>query len=167
MLRAAEGGTAVTSDAFSRLEAAISASAAERDRKEQKSRDEHAAKELQQERARAIWATRSEQLPCIVAKIDGLLRRYGYAGLVMGRFDLKHSDIGRTVIEFKHSAYSASKILLCATSDGRFACSINSVDGDVGFTELQLDDLTEERMEEAVAHAVVECLNGRHIPKPD
>jgi len=157
----------VTSDAFSRLEAAIAASAAERDRKEQKSREEQAAKVLQQERARAIWSIRCEQLPGIVAKIDGLLRRYGYAGLVMGKFDLKHSDIGRTVIEFKHSAYSASKILLCATSDGKFTCSISSVDGDVGSTELRLENLTEDRMEEAVAHAVVECLNGRHIPKPD
>ena len=167
MPRAAEGGTAVTSDAFSRLEAAIADSAAERDRKEQKSRDEQAAKVLQLERARAIWAIRCEQLPGIVAKIDALLRRHGYAGLVMGKFDLKHSDIGRTVIEFKHSAYSASKILLCATSEGKFTCSISSVDGDVGSTELQLEDLTEDRLEEAVAHAVVECLNRRHIPKPD
>ena len=157
----------MTSDAFQLLEAAIAASAAERDRKEQKSRDEQAAKVLQQERARAVWSMRSEQLPGIVARIDGLLKRYGYAGLVMGRFDLKHSDIGRTVIEFKHSAYSASKILVCATSRGAFTCSISSVDGEIGSTELQLEDLTEDRLEEAVAHAVVECLNGRHIPKPD
>lgn len=157
----------MTSDAFSRLEAAIAASAAERDRKEQKSRDEQAAKALQQERARAAWSMLREQLPEMVSKIDALLKRHGYAGLTLKRYDLKHSDIDRAVIEFKHSAYSASKILLCAALDGKFACSIGSVDGDVGSTELQLEDLTEDRLEEAVAHAVVECLNGRHIPKPD
>ena len=157
----------MTSDTFSRLEAAIAASAAERDKKDQKIRDEQAAKMLQQERARAIWAIRREQLPAIVARIDGLLRRYGYAGVAMGKFDLKHSDIDRAVIEFRHSAHSATKIVLCATSDGKFTCSTNSVDGDVGSTELQLEDLTEDRLEEAVAHAVVECLSGRRIPKPD
>jgi len=157
----------MTSDAFSRLEAAIAASAADRDKKDQKSRDDQAAKVRQQERARAIWAIRREQLPGIVTKIDGLLRRYGYAGLAMGKFDLKHSDIDRAVIEFRHSAHSASKILLCATSGGEFTCSISSVDGDVGSTELQLEDLTEDRLEEAVAHAVVECLSGRRISKPD
>ncbi len=157
----------MTSDALTRLEAAIAASAAERDKKEQKSRDEQAEKARQQDRARAIWAIRREQLPGIVSKIDGLLRRYGYAGLVMGRFDFKHSDIDRAVIEFRHSAHSASKILLCATSGGEFTCSISSVEGDVGSTELQLENLTEDRLEEAVAHAVMECLGGRRIPKPD
>jgi hypothetical protein len=53
----------MTSDAFSRLEAAIAASAADRDKKDQISRDEQAAKVRQQERARAIWAIRREQLP--------------------------------------------------------------------------------------------------------
>ena len=157
----------MTSDALSRLEAAIAASAADRDKRDQRHRDEQAAKVRQQERARAIWSIRCEQLPGIVAKIDDLLKRYGYAGLIMGRFDLKHSDIGRAVIEFRHSAYSTSKILVCATSGGEFTCSISSVDGDVGSTELQLEDLTEDRLEEAVAHAVVECLNGRRVPKPD
>lgn len=157
----------MTSEALSRLEAAIAASATERDKKEQKIRDEQAAKARQQERARAIWSIRREQLPGIVSKIDDMLRRYGYAGLAMRKFDLKHSDIDRAVVEFRHSAYSASKILLCATSAGEFTCSISSIDGDVGSTELQLEDLTEDRLEEAVAHAVMECLNGRHIPKPD
>ncbi len=101
----------MTSDAFSRLEAAIAASAADRDKKDQISRDEQAAKVRQQERARAIWAIRREQLPGIVAKIDGLLRRYGYAGLAMGKFDLKHSDIDRAVIEFRHSALVLSSPL--------------------------------------------------------
>ncbi|MGE8941479.1 hypothetical protein ACO2I3_06155 [Leptospira interrogans] len=149
------------------MEAAIAASAAERDRKEQKSRDEQAAKVLQHERARAIWAMLREQLPEMVSKIDALLKRHGYAGLTLKRYDLKHSDIDRAVIEFKHSAYSASKILLCATSSGEFTCAINSVDDDVGLAELQLEDLTEDALEEAVAHAVVQCLSGRHIPKPD
>jgi hypothetical protein len=155
------------SDALSRLESAIAASAAERDKKEQTSRAEQAAKARQQERARSIWTMRREQLPGMVHRIDTLLKRHGYAGLTLKRFDLKHSDIDRAVIEFRHSAYSASKILMCATSDGEFTCSINSVEGDVGSTELRLEDLTEAALEEAVAHAVMQCLNGRHIPKPD
>ncbi len=157
----------MTTDALSRLEAAIAASAAERDKKDQRSRDDQAAKVRQQERARAIWAIRREQLPATVAKIDGMLRKHGFAGLAMGRFELKHSDIDRAVIEFRHNAHSASKILLCATSSGEFTCSISSVDGDIGSTELQLEDLTEERLEEAIAHAVAECLSGKRIPKPD
>jgi hypothetical protein len=157
----------MTSDALSRLESAIAASAAERDKKEQASRAELAAKARQHERARAIWAMRREQLPSTVSEIDTLLKRYGYTGLTLKKFDLKHSDIDRAIIEFKHSAYSASKILLCATSGGAFTCSIISIEGDVGSTELQLEDLTEDALEEAVAHAVVQCLNGKHIPKPD
>lgn len=157
----------MTSDAMSRLEAAIAASAAVRDEKDQKNRDEQAAKAQRQEQARAIWAVRREEIPGIVAKIDSLLKRYGYVGLIMGKFDQKHSDIDRMVIEYKHNAYSSSKILLCATSTGEFACSISSVDGDVGSTELALEDLTSDRLEEAVTNAVMECLSGKRIPKPD
>ena len=108
-----------------------------------------------------------EEIPGIVAKIDGLLKRHGYVGLVLGKFDQKHNDIDRMVFEYKHSAHSSSKILLCATSAGEFACSIRSVDGDVGSAELQLEDLTKERLEESVTHAVMECLSGKRIPKPD
>ena len=75
-------------------------------------------------------------------------------------------SIGRS-LEFKHSGYSSSKILLCATAAGEFACSISSIDGDVGSTELQLEDLTQDRLEEAVSHAVMECLGGKRIPRPD
>ena len=50
---------------------------------------------------------------------------------------------------------------------GEFACSISSIDGDVGSTELQLEDLTQDRLEEAVSHAVMECLGGKRIPRPD
>jgi hypothetical protein len=152
---------------MSRLEAAIAASAAVRDEMDQKARDEQTAKVRRQERARAIWSVRREELPGIVTKIDGLLKRHGYAGLVMGKFDQKHSDIDRAVIEFRHSPYSSSKILMCATSAGEFACSISSIDGDVGSTELRLEDLTYDRLEEAVGHAVMECLSGKRIPKPD
>lgn len=157
----------MTTEAMSRLEAAIAASAAVRDEMDQKARDEQTAKVRRQERARAIWSVRREELPGIVTKIDGLLKRHGYAGLVMGKFDQKHSDIDRAVIEFRHSPYSSSKILMCATSAGEFACSISSIDGDVGSTELRLEDLTYDRLEEAVGHAVMECLSGKRIPKPD
>jgi hypothetical protein len=157
----------MTTEAMSRLEEAIAASAAVRDEMDQKARDEQAAKVRRQERARAIWSVRREELPGIVTKIDGLLKRHGYAGLVMGKFEQKHSDIDRAVIEFRHSPYSSSKILMCATSAGEFACSISSIDGDVGSTELRLEDLTHDRLEEAVGHAVMECLSGKRIPKPD
>jgi hypothetical protein len=157
----------MTTEAMSRLEEAIAASAAVRDEMDQKARDEQAAKVRRQERARAIWSVRREELPGIVTKIDGLLKRHGYAGLVMGKFEQKHSDIDRAVIEFRHSPYSSSKILMCATSAGEFACSISSIDGDVGSTELRLEDLTRDRLEEAVGHAVMECLSGKRIPKPD
>jgi hypothetical protein len=157
----------MTPDAMSRLEAAIAASAAIRDESDQKSRDEQAAKARREARARAIWSVRREELPAISSKIDGLLKKHGYAGLVMGKLDQKHSDIDRVIIEFKHSAHSSSKILLCATIAGEFTCSINSIDGDVGSTELQLEDLTQDRLEEAVGHAVMECLGGKRIPRPD
>ena len=157
----------MTTDAMSRLEAAIAASAAIRDESDQKSRDEQAAKARREARARAIWSVRREELPAISSKIDGLLKKHGYPGLVMGKLDQKHSDIDRVVIEFRHSAHSSSKILLCATIAGEFACSINSIDGDVGSTELQLEDLTQDRLEEAIGHAVMECLGGKRIPRPD
>jgi hypothetical protein len=157
----------MTTDAMSRLEAAISASAAIRDEKDQKHRDEQTAKARRQERARAIWAVRREEIPGIVSKIDGLLKRHGYSGLAVGKFDQKHSDIDRAVIEFKHSSHSSSKILLCATIAGEFACSLSTIDGDVGSTEVQLEDLTSDRLEEAVSHAVMECLSGKRIPRPD
>ena len=157
----------MTTDAMSRLEAAIAASAAVRDEIDQKSRDEQSAKVRREARARAIWSVRREELPAITAKIDGLLKRYGYAGLVMGKSDQKHSDIDRAILEFRHSAYSSSKILLCATVAGELACSISSIDGNVGSTELQLEDLTQDRLEEAVGHAVIECLGGKRIPRPD
>ena len=157
----------MTPDAMSRLEAAIAASAAIRDESDQKSRDEQAAKAPREARARAIWSARREELPAISNKIDGLLKKHGYAGLVMGKLDQKHSDIDRAVLEFRHTAYSSSKILLCATIAGEFDCSISSIDGDVGSTELQLEDLTQDRLEEAVSHAVMECLGGKRIPRPD
>lgn len=131
----------MTTDAMSRLETAIAASAAVRDEKDQKIRDEHVAKGRREARARAIWSVRREELPGIATKIDGLLKKHGYAGLVMGKLDQKHSDIDRAILEFRHSTYSSSKILLCATLAGEFACSISSIDGDVGSTEMQLEDL--------------------------
>jgi hypothetical protein len=160
-------GRKMTTEAMSRLEAAIAASAAVRDEMDQKARDEQTAKARRLERARAIWSVRREELSGIVTKIDGLLKRHGYAGLVLGKFDQKHSDIDRAVIEFRHSTYSSSKILLCATPAGEFACSISSIDGDVGSTEMELEDLTQDRLEEAVSHAVMECLGGKRIPRPD
>ena len=53
----------MTTDAMSRLEAAIAASAAVRDEKDQKTRDEQAAKARREARARAIWSVRREELP--------------------------------------------------------------------------------------------------------
>jgi hypothetical protein len=154
-------------DPLSRLEATIAASARERDIHNQKSRDDQAAKDRQRDDARAIWAKRMKELPGIVKTIDGMLKSHGYGGLVMGTFDLKHPDIDRAVIEFEHSARNHSKILLCVTGAGDFTCSIGAVAGDVGSTKLPIAELTEDRLKEALAQAVSECLGGKRAPRAD
>ena len=147
-------------DPMSRLEEAIAASARERDVKNQKIRDEQAAKEQQREQARAVWIMRKKELPGIVQTIDGMLKDHGYAGVAIGSNDLKHPDIDRAVVEFEHTAHNHSKILLCVTRAGDFTCSIGAVAGDAGSTKLPIADLTEDRLKEALALAVVACLSG-------
>ena len=147
-------------DPLSRLQAAIAASARERDQKDQKIREEQLAKERQREQAKAIWDERKMALPGIVKVIDAMLKEHGYAGMAMGNFDLKHTDIDRAVIEFAHNARTHSKLLLCVTRAGEFTCSVTTAAGDTGATRLPIAELTEDRLKEALAHAVVECLGG-------
>ena len=155
------------SDPLTRLEAAIAASAAERDRIDQKERAERAARVRLLEEARAIWTERRKELPGLVETINGLLTRHGYAGAVMKKFDLKHSDIDRVVIEFAHSEHSASKILLCATPTGEFTCSVGTVDDEAGATRLPMSELSEDRLKQALAAAIIDCLKGKRPPRPD
>jgi hypothetical protein len=158
---------AMESDPLKRLEAAIAASAAERDRIDQKDRAEIAARMRLQEEAKAIWAERRKELPGVVETINGLLRRHGYVGAALKKFDLKHSDIDRAVIEFAHSEHSASKILLCATLAGDFTCSVGPVDEAAGATRMPMSELTEDLLKEALAQAVMDCLKGKRAPRPD
>jgi hypothetical protein len=158
---------AMESDPLARLEAAIAASAAERDRILQKDRAEQEARMQLQEEAKAIWAERRKELPDVVEAINGLLRRHGYAGVALRMFDLKHSDIDRAVVEFAHSEHSASKILLCATLAGDFTCSVGTVDEPAGATRMPISELTEDRFKEALAEAVMDCLKGKRAPRPD
>ena len=154
-------------DPLSKLEAAIAASARERDIHEQKSRDDQAARDRHRDQARAIWTKRMKELPAVVKTIDGMLKDHGYGGLVMGTFDLKHPDIDRAVIEFEHSPRNHSKILLCVTGAGDFTCSIGAVTGDAGSTKLPIAELTEDRLKEALSLAVMGCLSGKRAPRPE
>jgi hypothetical protein len=155
------------SNPLTRLEAAIAASAAERDRIDEKDRDERAARARLLEEARAIWVERRKELPGLVETINGLLRRHGYVGAALKKFDLKHGDIDRVVVEFAHSEHSASKILLCATLAGDFTCSVGTVDDPAGATRMPMLQLTEDRLKEAIAQAVMDCLKGKRAPRPD
>jgi hypothetical protein len=155
------------SDPLSRLESAIAASAAERDRIAQKERAENASRARLQEEARAIWAERCKELPGLVSTINNLLARHGYAGAILKKFDLKHSDVDRAVVEFAHSEHSASKIILCATLAGDFTCSIGTVDDTAGATRMPMSALTEDRLKAALAEAVMDCLKGKRPPRPD
>jgi hypothetical protein len=162
-----EENTTMPGDPLSRLEATIAASARERDIHDRKSRDDQATRDRQRDDARSVWAKRMKELPGIVKSIDGMLKTHGYGGLTMGTFDLKHPDIDRAVIEFEHNARNHSKILLCVTGGGDFTCSIGAVAGDVGSTKLPIAELTEERLQEAIALAVTECLAGKRVPRPE
>jgi hypothetical protein len=154
-------------DPLSRLEAAIAAAADERDRIDQKNRAEMAAKARLQQEAKAVWAERSKELPGLVAAINSLLTRRGYAGVVLKKFDLKHGDIDRVVVEFAHSEHSASKILLCATIQGEFTCSVVTHDDAEGATRMPMTELSEDRLKEALGLAVMDCLKGKRPPRPD
>jgi hypothetical protein len=82
----------MSNDPLIQLKAAIALAAQERDKKDQKSRDDQAAKEKRRDQARDVWAERKKELPTIVDSINRMLRDHGYEGLTIGVFDSKHSD---------------------------------------------------------------------------
>ncbi len=157
----------MTDDTMSKLNATIAAIARERDIRERQSRDELAAKERQRQEAGAIWAARKKELPDIVKAVDAMLKQHGFGGIASAVFDLKHSDIDRAVINFEHSSHNHSKILLRSTRTGEFICSIAAASGDVYSATMPIGELTAEKLTEAVAQAVSECLTGAWAPRSE
>jgi hypothetical protein len=157
----------MTDDPMSKLHATIAATARDRDLKEKQSRDEQAAKERQRSEAGTIWAARKKELPEIVKDVDAMLKQYGFAGIAPVVVDLKHSDIDRAVINFEHSSHNHSKIMLRSTRSGEFICSIAAVSGDVYSSTMPIGELTADKLKEAVAKAVSECLTAAWAPRSE
>ena len=156
----------MSNDPLMQLKAAIALAAQERDKKDQKSRDDQAAKEKRRDQTRDVWAERKKELPTIVDAINRMLRDYGYEGLTIGIFDLKHSDVDRTVIDFAHSLHSHTKILLSVTTAGEFTCAGGAVHNDAGNIKLPIEQLSKDRLKEVLAKAVEECLSGKRDQSP-
>jgi hypothetical protein len=154
-------------NSLSQLEKTIAAAARERDTKEQKIRDDQSTKQRLRDDTKTAWALRKSELPGLVETIDTMLKGHGYAGLAMGTFDLKHSDIDRVIIEFKHSAYNISKILMCVTAGGEFTCSNMGSNNPITPTKLLVADMTEDHLKDALAQAVSCCLSRKSVLKPD
>jgi len=156
----------MSNDPLLQLKAVIALAAQERDRKNQESRDDQAAKEKRRDQARDVWTARKKELPAIVDIINRMLRDHGYEELTIGIFDLKHSDVDRIVIDFAHSLHSHTKILLCVTTAGEFTCAVGAVHNDAGKTKLPIEQLSEDRLKEVLAKAVEECLSGKRDQRP-
>jgi len=151
----------MSNDPLLQLKAAIALAAQERDRKIQESRDDQAAKETRRDLARDVWAERKKELPAIVDTINRMLGDHGYEALTIGNFDLKHSDVDRTVIDFAHSLHSHTKILLCVTTTGEFTCSVGGIHDVASTTKVPIEQLNQDRLKEVLAKAVEECLSGK------
>ena len=151
----------MANDPLLQLKAAIALAAQERDKKNQESRDDQAAKEKRRDQARDVWAQRKKELPAIVDAINSMLREHGYEALTIGTFDSKHSDVDRTVIDFAHSLHSHTKILLCVTTAGEFSCAVGAAHNDAGMSWVPIEQLSEDRLKEVLAKAVEECLGGK------
>ena len=147
-----------SNDPLAELEAFIVNAARTRDQKSQKLYDEHAAREKQREKSIAIWRERKEALAAIVQVIDHMLKQHGYAGIVIGELEAKHSDIDRVLIKFPHGVRDYSKILLCLMASGEFTCTIETTRDQKALISMPIEQLSEERLKAAVAEAVEQCL---------
>jgi hypothetical protein len=147
-----------SNDPLVELEAFIVNAARKRDQKSQKLYDEHAAREKQREKSIAIWRARKEALAKIVRVIDHMLKQHGYAGLVIGELEAKHSDIDRVLLKFPHGVRDYSKILLCLMASGEFTCTIETTRDQKALISIPIEQLSEERLKAAVAEAVEQCL---------
>ena len=147
-------------DPYALLDVAIEASALKREIKKKQSDDEYAAMVRQREEATAIWSQRKLELPAIVQVIDRKLKDHGFAGVTLGVFDLKHSDIGRAVLEFEHGPHNVTKILFCVTRSGEFTCSIGALTGYMTSSQGPIAELSEDRFKATLAQAVSACLSG-------
>lgn len=154
-------------DPMSKLHATIAATARDRDLKEKQIREEQAAKERQRAEASTIWLARKKELPEIVKDVDTMLKQHGFAGIAAAVSDVKHADIDRAVINFQHSSHNHSKIMLRSTRSGDFICSIAAVSGDVYSATMPIGELTADKLKEAVALAVSECLTGSWAPRSE
>jgi hypothetical protein len=148
----------LSNDPLTELEAFIVNAALKRDQKCQKLHDELAARENQRERSLAIWRERKAALATIVQVIDDMLKQHGYAGLVTGELETKHSDIDRVLLKFAHGVRDYSKILLCLKTSGEFTCAIETAHDQIATISVPIEDLSEDRLKAAIAEAVEQCL---------
>jgi len=155
------------SNSLSKLEKIIASAASERDVKEKKVLDDQSSRKRLWDDSITAWALRKNELPSLVETIDAMLKAHGYIGLSIGTFDLKHSDIDRVIIEFRHSPHNITKILLCVTTAGEFVCSSVGSHSPTTPTRMMVADLTDELLKETVSQAVAGCLNRKSGLKPD
>jgi hypothetical protein len=148
----------LSNDPLAELEAFIVNAALKRDQKCQKLHDEQTARDKQRERSQAIWRERKATLATSVQVIDHMLKQHGYAGLVMGELETKHSDIDRVLLKFAHGVRDYSKILLCLKTSGEFTCAIETAHDQIATISVPIEELSEDRLNAAIAEAVEQCL---------
>ena len=154
-------------DPLARLAAAIADLARERDLALKRSRDALAAQERQRIQWKAAWQSVMSELPGLVIRIHDLLKGDGYAALVLSKYDLKHADIGRALVEFEHNERNHSKIILFATWEGDLCCSIRFVTGEVPVARMRMAELTDDSLKEIMGEAVTKCLSSEVLPRTE
>jgi hypothetical protein len=147
-----------SNDPLAELEAFILNSAVKRDQESQKLHDEQAARERQREKSQAIWKERKVALALSVQVIDHMLKQHGYAGLVIGELEAKHSDIDRVLLKFAHGVRDYSRILLCLKTSGEFTCAVETAHDQTTTISIPIEQLSEDRLQAAIATAVKQCL---------
>jgi hypothetical protein len=148
----------LSSDPLVELEEFIVNAALKRDQKSQKLHDEQATREKQRQNSLAIWRQRRTALATIVEVIDRMLKQYGYAGLVIGELEAKHSDLDRVLLKFAHGVRDYSKIFLCLKTSGEFTCATETRHDQRAMISIPIEQLSEERLKAAIAEAVEQCL---------
>lgn len=147
-----------SNDPLAELEAFIVNVARKRDQKAQKLLEEHTARERQREKSLAIWRERKVALATIVQAIDHMLKQHGYAGLVIGELEAKHSDVDRVLLKFAHGVRDYSKILLCLKRSGEFTCATEIAHDQVATIGIPIEQLSEDRLKATIVEAVEQCL---------
>ena len=148
----------LSNDPLADLEAFIVSAAVKRDEKSQKLHDEQTTREKQRQNSLAIWRQRKTALVTIVQVIDHMLKQHGYAGLVIGELEGKHSDLDRILLKFAHGVRDYSKILLCLKTSGELTCATETGHDQIKTISIPLEQLSEDRLKAAIAEAVEQCL---------